>query len=70
MKQKTYITLHPEVKTAGMKFAKTRGRSLSNLIERLLEREMEAAERAGDALEKKASETAEKIERVKRKKAK
>ncbi len=41
MREKTNITLHPEVKKAAQVLADGQQRSLSELVERLLEREVE-----------------------------
>ena len=41
MREKTNITLHPEVKKAAQALADGQQRSLSELVERLLEREVE-----------------------------
>lgn len=41
MREKTNITLHPEVKKAAQALADAQQRSLSELVERLLEREVE-----------------------------
>jgi predicted transcriptional regulator len=41
MREKTNITLHPEVKKAAQTLAEGQQRSLSELVERLLEREVE-----------------------------
>jgi hypothetical protein len=41
MREKTNLTLHPDVKRAALALAKSQGRSLSELVERLLEREIE-----------------------------
>lgn len=41
MREKTNITLHPDVKKAAQVLADTQQRSLSELVERLLEREVE-----------------------------
>jgi hypothetical protein len=41
MREKTNITLHPEVKKAAQILAEGQQRSLSELVERLLEREVE-----------------------------
>jgi hypothetical protein len=41
MREKTNLTLHPSVKEAALALAKKQGRSLSELVERLLEREIE-----------------------------
>ena len=41
MREKTNITLHPEVKNAAQSLADAQQRSLSELVERLLEREVE-----------------------------
>lgn len=41
MREKTNLILHPEVKKAALALAEARGRSLSELVERLLERELE-----------------------------
>jgi len=37
MREKTNLTLHPTVKKAGIRLAEADGRSLSELVERLLE---------------------------------
>lgn len=39
--EKTNLTLHPSVKKAALELAESQGRSLSELVERLLEREVE-----------------------------
>jgi len=41
MREKTNLTLHPSVKKAALELADSQGRSLSELVERLLEREVE-----------------------------
>jgi hypothetical protein len=41
MREKTNLTLHPSVKKAALALAESQGRSLSELVERLLEREVE-----------------------------
>jgi hypothetical protein len=41
MREKTNLTLHPSVKEAALALANSQGRSLSELVERLLEREVE-----------------------------
>jgi len=41
MREKTNLTLHPAVKEAALALADSQGRSLSELVERLLEREVE-----------------------------
>lgn len=41
MREKTNITLHPDVKKAAQALADGQQRSLSELVERLLEREVE-----------------------------
>lgn len=41
MREKTNLTLHPSVKKAAVALAQAQGRSLSELVERLLEREVE-----------------------------
>lgn len=41
MREKTNLTLHPSVKKAALELAESQGRSLSELVERLLEREVE-----------------------------
>lgn len=41
MREKTNLTLHPAVKEAASALAESQGRSLSELVERLLEREVE-----------------------------
>jgi hypothetical protein len=41
MREKTNLTLHPSVKEAALALADSQGRSLSELVERLLEREVE-----------------------------
>lgn len=41
MREKTNLTLHPAVKQAALGLAESQGRSLSELVERLLEREVE-----------------------------
>jgi hypothetical protein len=43
MRQKTNLTLHPAVKQAALALAESQGRSLSELVERLLEREVDKA---------------------------
>jgi len=40
MRAKTNITLHPTVKAQALDLAKSQGRSLSELVERLLEKEV------------------------------
>ncbi len=41
MREETNLTLHPSVKKAALELAESQGRSLSELVERLLEREVE-----------------------------
>ena len=41
MREKTNLTLHPSVKDAALALAKSQGRSLSELVERLLEKEVD-----------------------------
>ena len=41
MREKTNLTLHPAVKEAALALAEKQGRSLSEIVERLLEREIE-----------------------------
>lgn len=41
MREKTNLTLHPTVKKSALDLAASQGRSLSELVERLLERELE-----------------------------
>ncbi|MCX6966154.1 MAG: DUF6364 family protein [Verrucomicrobia bacterium] len=41
MREKTNLTLHPAVKESALALARSQGRSLSELVERLLEREVE-----------------------------
>lgn len=41
MREKTNLTLHPSIKAAAINLAACQGRSLSELVERLLERELE-----------------------------
>jgi hypothetical protein len=41
MREKTNLTLHSAVKEAALALAASQGRSLSELVERLLEREVE-----------------------------
>ena len=43
MREKTNLTLHPAVKHSALALAESQGRSLSELVERLLEREVEKA---------------------------
>jgi len=43
-REKTNITLHPVVKSGAIELAKSQGRSLSELIERLLEDEIRESE--------------------------
>jgi hypothetical protein len=47
MREKTNLTLHPAVKEAALALAEKQGRSLSELVERLLEREIEKTTPAG-----------------------
>lgn len=44
MKSKTHISLNPLVKAKAIRYAKTEQRSLSEVVERLLEREIDRVE--------------------------
>jgi hypothetical protein len=71
MREKTNLTLHPSVKEAALELADSQGRSLSELVERLLEREVEktSAPAYGGMMREEPSESVPKYRDMPRAKA-
>lgn len=64
MREKTNITLHPTVKKQASVVAKAEGRSLSEMIERLLEAAVKAANEKGESLQRSANRKFDRAKKI------